>query len=143
MDHIQSGSKNIQIAAVPVLDLQIVLDNVVHLDLLDAFIYPQSVSLMHHIVTDLQVVEIVDLLPLVELLLFLLALLRPENITLGQHHEFQPGILKALVHMTVIGQDLSGLHLPHGILCVYCRQPCIFCVSQILRQTFCAGSGAG
>ena len=75
LDYIQSGGENVQIAAVPVLDLQVVLDNVFHLYLLDAFVYPQSMGLMHHIITDLQVIEIVDLLPLVEFFLFLLTFL--------------------------------------------------------------------
>ena len=98
---------------------------------------------MHHIVTDLQVVKIIDLLPLIEFFLFLLALLRPENITFGQHHEFQPRVFKSLIHMTVIGQNLSGLYLPHGIFCVYRCQSCILGITQILRQALCSGTGAG
>ena len=98
---------------------------------------------MHHIITDLQVIEIIDLLPLVEFFLFLLALLRPENIALGQHHEFQPRVFKSLIHMTVIGQDLSGLYLPHGVFRVYRCQSYILGITQILRQALCSGTGTG
>ena len=98
---------------------------------------------MHHIITDLQVVKIIDLLPLVEFFLFFLALLRPENITLGQHYEFQPRVFESLIHMTVVGQDLSGLYLPHGVFRVYRCQSCILGITQILRQTLCSGTGAG
>jgi len=145
LDHIQSGSENVQIATVPVLDLQVVLDNVFHLYLLDAFVYPQSMSLMHHIITDLQVIEIVDLLPLVEFFLFLLTFLRPENITLGQHYEFQPWVFESFIYMTVIGQDLSGLYFPHGVFRIYCRESrtAVFRIPQILCQTSCASTGAG
>ena len=82
LDYIQSGSENVQIAAVPVLNLQVILDNVFYLYLFDAFVYPQSMGLMHYVITDLQVIEIVDLLPLVEFFLFLLTFLRSKNITL-------------------------------------------------------------
>ena len=98
---------------------------------------------MHHIVTDLQVVEIIDLLPLIKFFLFLPALLRPEDIALGQHHEFQPRVFESLIHMTVISQDLSGLYLPHGIFRVYRRQSCILGITQILRQALCSGTGTG
>ena len=82
LDYIQSGSENVQIATVPVLDLQVILDNVFYLYLFDAFVYPQSMGLMHYIITDLQVIEIVDLQPQVEIFLLLLTILRYENITL-------------------------------------------------------------
>ena len=145
LNHIQSGGQNVQIAAIPVFDLEVILDDLIYLYLLDAFVYPQSVGLMHHIIPDLQVIEIVDLLPLIELFLLFLTLLRSENIAFGQHHEFQPGILKALVHVTVIGQNLPGLYLPHGVFRVYRRQfsPGDFRIPQVLRQAFCSGTGTG
>ena len=143
LNHVQSGGQNVQIAAVPVFNLEVILDDLVYLYLLDALIDAQSVGLMYHIIPDLQVVEIIDLLPLIELFLLFLTLLRSENITLGQHHEFQPGILKALVHMPVIGQDLSRLYFPHGVFCVYCCQSGILGVAQILRQTSGSGTGTG
>ena len=143
LDHIQPGGQNVQVAAVPVFDLEVILDDLVYLYLLDSLIDAQSVGLMYHIIPDLQVVEIIDLLPLIELFLLFLTLLRSENITLGQHHEFQPGVFKALIDMTVIGQDLPGLYLPHGVFRVYCRQSGILCVPQILRQTSGSGTGTG
>ena len=143
LDHIQSGSQNVQITAVPVFNLEVVLDNLVYLDLLDTFIYPQSMGLMHHIIPDFQVIKVVDFLPLIEFFLLFPALLRSENIALGQHHEFQPGIFKALVHMAVVGQDFPWLHLPHGILRVYRRQSRILRVAQILCQTSGSGTGTG
>ena len=78
LDYIQSGSENVQIATVPVLNLQIILDNVFYLYLFDAFVYPQSVGLMHYVITDLQVIEIVDLLPLVEFFFFFLRFSDPK-----------------------------------------------------------------
>ncbi len=143
LDHIQPGGQNVQVAAVPVFDLEVILDDLVYLYLLDALIDAQSVGLMYHIIPDLQVVEIIDLLPLIELFLLFLTLLRSENITLGQHHEFQPGVFKALIDMTVIGQDLPRLYLPHGVFRVYCRQSGILGVAQILRQTSGSGTGTG
>ena len=98
---------------------------------------------MHYVITDLQVIEIVDLLPLVEFFLFLLTFLRSENITLGQHYKFQPWVFESLIHMPIIGQDLSGLYLPHGVFRVYRCQSCILGITQILRQTLCSGTGAG
>ena len=91
---------------------------------------------MNHIIPDLQLIEVLDLLPLIELFLRLLFLLRAENIRLREDNEADHRIFKALRHMTVIGQHLARLNLSEGILRVHCRD---VLVPQILREPFCPG----
>ncbi len=86
LDHVKPRRQHIEIAAVPVLDLDVILDDLVYLDLLDTFIDTESVILMDDIVPHLQVRKILDLLPLVRLFP-LFALLLSKDIRLGDHDE--------------------------------------------------------
>ena len=139
LDHIKPCCQNVQIAAITVFYFHVILYDLIHLHFLNTAIDAQSVSLMHHIITHLQVVKVIYLLSLIKLFLLFFLLFRTENICLGQHDKFQPGILKALSHMAIIGKDFPCLYLAHGILRVYRRQ---LLIPQILRQTLgsCSGS---
>ena len=75
-------------------------------------------TLMHHIIADLQFGKIIDFLAFKLLFLLLFLLLRTKNITLRDHHEFQQRILKPPLHMPVIQHDLSGFYLTIPILAV-------------------------
>ena len=88
LDHVQAGGEHVQIPAVPVGNLDIVLDGAVHLHLFNALIDPQPVGFMHHIVSHLQLGKILDLLTLELPAALLFFLLRPENVALRDDHEF-------------------------------------------------------
>ena len=140
LDHIQAGGEHVQISAVPVGNLDIVLDGAVHLHLFNALIDSEPVGFMHHIVAHLQFGEILDLLAFKLPAAFLLFLLRPENVALRDDHEFQQGIFKAPAHMAVKQFHLSRLYLSVSILAV---KACKAFRLQILRKPLRPGPGGG
>ncbi len=140
LDHIQSGGKHIQIAAVPVLYLDVVLHHALHLHLIDSTVDSQAVAFMHHVVPHLQLIEILDFLALVQFPGPLLFFLRAKDVRLRKHHKFQQRIFEALVYMAVAGKHLPGKHLPHGILRIYGGN---LLITQILRQPLCPHAGTG
>ena len=140
LDHIQAGGEHVQISAVPVGNLDIVLDGAVHLHLFNALIDSEPVGFMHHIVAHLQFGEILDLLAFKLPAALLFFLLRPENVALRDDHEFQQGIFKAPAHMAVKQFHLSRLYLSVAILAV---KACKAFRLQILRKPLCPGPGRG
>ena len=140
LDHIQAGGEHVQISAVPIGNLDVVLDGAVHLHLFNALIDSEPVGFMHHIVAHLQFGEILDLLAFKLPAAFLLFLLRPENVALRDDHEFQQGIFKAPAHMAVKQFHLSRLYLSVAILAV---KACKAFRLQILRKPLRPGPGRG
>ena len=84
LDRVKPRRKDVEIAAVAVLDLDIILYNLVYLNLLDPLIDTESVVFMDNIIPHFQIRKILDLLTLIRLFL-LFALLLPKDIRLGDH----------------------------------------------------------
>ena len=140
LDHVKPCRKHIEDAAVPVGNLHVVLHHMLHFHLLNALINPETVTLMHHIVPDLQIIKVVNLLPFIYLFLSLLLFLRTKNIALRNDHKLQKRIFKPLPNPSVSRHHFPRLQLAHGILRVESVQ---LLIPQVLRQPFGAGSRAG
>ena len=88
LDALQTGRRQIQVAAVPVLDFDVVLGDLIPLHLLDAAVNAQSVFLVNHIVAHRQLGKALDSLALViRLFPALFLLLHAEHVALGDKNE--------------------------------------------------------
>ena len=108
LDALQTCGRQIQIAAVPILNLDIVLDDLIPLNLLDALIYTQAVLLMDHIIPHGQLCETLYGLALVICLFTALSFfLHAEHIALCDKYKLQKRIFKSPVEIAVGDQYLS------------------------------------
>ena len=65
LDRVKPRRKDVEIAAVAVLDLDIILYNLVYLNLLDPLVDTESVVFMDNVIPHFQIRKILDLLTLV------------------------------------------------------------------------------
>ena len=89
LDTLEPGRRQVEIAAVAVLDFDVVLRHALALDALDAAVDTDAVVLMHHVIADTQLAQLRDVLA-VELLLLPLLLNRvrvAEHVALGEQHK--------------------------------------------------------
>ena len=109
LDALKTGGWQIQVAAVPVLDLDVVLGDLIPLHLLDAAVNAQSVLLVDHVVAHRQLGKTLDGLALViRLFPALFLLLHAEHVALGDKDELDQRILEAPVQVAVGDQNLAG-----------------------------------
>ena len=102
LDTLEPGRRQVEIAAVAVLDFDVVLRHALALDALDAAVDTDAVVLMHHVIADTQLAQLRDVLA-VELLLLPLLLDRvrvAEHVALGEQHEALRRKLVARVQYT-------------------------------------------
>ena len=140
LDHIQPGGKHIQIAAVAVRDLDVILNDLIHLHLLNSLVNTQPMTFMDHIITYPKFGEVIDFLAFKFFLMLFLFLLDSENITFRDHHKFQQRVFEASFHMPVIKHHLAGIYHPFPVFAVKAGQPLLL---QVFRQTPGPGAGAG
>ena len=97
LDSFQARRRKVEIAAITVLNLDVILDNLVLLDLLDAPVNAESVALMHHIIADRKLGKALDLLTLVGgLFLLFPPPSAAEHVSLGNHDELNQRIFKSM-----------------------------------------------
>ena len=113
--HIKTGCQDIKIAAIAVLNLDIIFDYFVYLNLFNTLINSQSVIFMNHIISDLQFRKVIDFSSFVLFFLFLFFLFCSENIAFGNHRKFQQRIFKTFQYSPVKGHDLPRLYFPIGV----------------------------
>ena len=112
LDALQTGGGQIQVAAVPILDLDVVLGDLIPLHLLDAAVNAQSVLLVNHIVAHRHLGKALDCFALViRLFPALFLLLHAEHVALGDKDELDQRILESPVQVAVGNQNLAGLDL--------------------------------
>ena len=87
LDHVKTGGQNVQIAAIPVFNLDVILYHLLDLYLFNPPVNAKTVVFMDHIIPDLQLIEVVDLSSFICLFFLLFLFFRSENITFGNHHK--------------------------------------------------------
>ena len=132
----QVRRKDVEQVAASVLDLDVILRDMVYFNLLDAAVDADAVILMDDIVAHLQILQRANLLAALKAVMMLLFLsLLAENIGLGDDHEADCGIFKAMSRMSVAGLDLSGRRHTLRVLRVESKR---VRVREILRKASCA-----
>ena len=139
LQRIQLRCKNIEIAAVPVLNLDVILDDLIHFNLFDTAVNTQSVLFMYDIISDGQLRKILDTIAVICFFLLFFLLFLAENIRFRNNRKLYKGIFKAMSGMSVNHHNFSRIDNPVIILPVKSVQPLL---QQILCQTFCPGTGA-
>ena len=137
---VQLSGEDIEIAAAPVLDLDIVLDDFIHFHLFDPPVDSQSVPFMYHEIADGKLRKILDAISLICFLFLPGFLLFAENIRFRDHRELDQRVFESFSGVSVDCHDLSRLQDPVCILPVK-RAESFFL--EIFCQTFRAGSGSG
>ena len=133
LDSFQARRRKVEIAAITVLNLDVILDNLVLLDLLDAPVNAESVALMHHIITDRKLGKALDLLTLVGgLFLLFPPPSAAEHVSLGNHDELNQRIFKSPVQLSIGHQDFARFHSVFALIRTECAQ---IVLPQIARQT--------
>ena len=111
LDSLQAGRRKIEITAVAVLNLDVILDDLVLLDLLNAPVNAESVALMHHIIADRKLGKALDFLTLVGgLFLLFPPPSAAEHVSLGDHDELNQRIFKSPMQLSVSHQDFTRFH---------------------------------
>ena len=131
LQSIKLCSQNIKVAAAAVLNLNIVFDDLIHLNLFYSPVNTQSVIFMYHIISDRRLSKILNFLSGILTSFFLFSLLMPENIRFCDNYKFHHRILKAFACMSVHHHDFSRLNQAIFVFCVKCIQ---VIVPQILRK---------
>ena len=119
LDNSKSRRQNIKISAVSVFNLYIISDNIVSFNLLNSPVYSKSVFFVNHIVANLKIREIGNLLAGVfRFSLFLLPCMFGKNVALGNYRKLDPRILKSLKNPSVVRHYLSGTQNPSRIFAI-------------------------
>ena len=133
----QLAGQNIQRASAPVFNLDIVLGNAVHLDFLHAAVDSDSVILMDHIISYLQLGKITDGFAVIMTFYLLRLAGRSENVRLGDDDKANLRVFKAVGNVPVIGHDFAVAQNPIRILTVKRSKPPL---REVPGKTFCSRS---
>ena len=95
LQHIKLGCQDIEVALAGIFNLDIILDDFVHSDLLYAPVNTKAMIFMDYIVAYIQLGKALDLLSAVLCLLSALFLLLAENVGLGDQDKLDQGIFKS------------------------------------------------
>ena len=138
LNHLQLGRQDVKVAALGVLDLDIVLHDLVYFYLLDSPVDAKAVILMDHVVSGLQLGKALYLLAFIDLFLFPFLPFPSENIGLGKHRKADQRVLVAPVQASVHHHNFRWIYHPVRVLAVKAVQLLLL---QIRRQSFSPGPG--
>ena len=139
LNHLQLGRQDVKVAALGVLDLDVVLHDLVYFYLLDSPVDAKAVILMDHVVSGLQLGKALYLLAFIDLFLFPFLPFPSENIGLGKHRKADQRVFVAPVQASVHHHYFRWIYHPVRVLAVKAVQLLFL---QIRRQSFGPGPGS-